>query len=77
MDFDVLRKIIAEVLDTDEDSITLDTQFVEDLGADSLDIFQIIIGVEEELDIEINTDELEKISTVGQALELIKNTVGE
>ena len=76
MEFETLKKIIAEVLNVDEAEITKDTTFIDDLGADSLDVFQIIMGVEEELDIEVNSDEAEKIATVGDAVELIKKTIG-
>lgn len=76
MELDLLKKVIAEVLNVDEDEITTNTTFVDDLGADSLDVFQIIMGVEEELDIEVNVEEAEKIVTVGDAVELIKKTVG-
>ncbi len=76
MEFDVLTRVIAEVLGVDQGEITLDTTFIDDLGADSLDVFQIIMGVEEELHIEVDTDEAEKIKTVGDAVELIKKTVG-
>ena len=54
----------------------MDTTFVEDLGADSLDIFQIIMGIEEEFDIEIPTEQVEKIVSVGDAVEEIKNLIG-
>ena len=77
MEFKILKKIIAEVLSVDEAEITMDTTFIDDLGADSLDVFQIIMGVEEELDIEVNSDDAEKIVTVGDAVELIKQTVGQ
>ena len=53
MEFEKLKDIIAEVLNVDVGEITMDTTFVDDLGADSLDIFQIIMGLEEEIDIEI------------------------
>ena len=76
MEFETLKKIIAEVLNVDEAEITKDTTFIDDLGADSLDVFQIIMGVEEELDIEVNSDDAEKIVTVGDAVELIKKTIG-
>ena len=76
MELEMLRKVIAEVLNVDQAEITMDTTFVEDLGADSLDVFQIIMGIEEELDIEVNVEEAEKIVTVGDAVELIKKTVG-
>ena len=75
MEFEKLKNIIAEVLNVDADEITMDTTFVEDLGADSLDIFQIIMGIEEEFDIEIPSEEAEKIVTVGDAVEQIKNAV--
>jgi acyl carrier protein len=76
MEFETLKKIIAEVLNVDEAEITKETTFIDDLGADSLDVFQIIMGVEEELDIEVNSDDAEKIVTVGDAVDLIKKTVG-
>lgn len=76
MEFDILKKVIAEVLNVDQAEITMDTTFVDDLGADSLDVFQIIMGVEEELDVEVNSDEAEGIVTVGDAVELIKKTIG-
>lgn len=73
MEFEKLKQIIADVLNVDADEITMDTTFVDDLGADSLDIFQIIMGLEEEFDIEIANEEAEKIITVGDAVEQIKN----
>ena len=53
MEFEKIQQIIAEVLNIDPQEITMDTTFVDDLGADSLDVFQIIMGIEEEFDIEI------------------------
>jgi len=76
MEFDLLKKVIAEVLNVDENEITMSTTFVDDLGADSLDVFQIIMGIEEELDIEIDTQQAEKIVSVEDAVELLKKTVG-
>lgn len=75
MEFEKLKKIIAEVLNVDEEEITMETTFVDDLGADSLDIFQIIMGLEEEFDIEIANEEAEKIVTVADAVEQIKNAL--
>lgn len=75
MEFEKLQKIIAEVLNVDADEITPDTTFVDDLGADSLDVFQIIMGIEEEFDIEIPNEEVEKIVSVGDAVEAIKSTL--
>ena len=75
MEFEKLQEIIAEVLNVDPEEITMDTTFVDDLGADSLDVFQIIRGIEEEFDIEISNEDAEKIVTVGDAVEQIKNAV--
>ncbi len=75
MEFEKLQQIIAEVLSIDPEEITLNTTFVDDLGADSLDVFQIVMGIEEEFDIEIPTDAAEKIVTVGDAVEQIKNAL--
>lgn len=75
MEFEKLKKIIAEVLNVEEDEISLETTFVYDLGADSLDIFQIIMGIEEEFDIEIANEDAEKIVTVNDAVEQIKNAI--
>ena len=72
MELEKLKKIIVEVLSVDEKEITLDTTFVDDLGADSLDIFQIIMGIEEEFGIQVPTDEAQSIVTVGDAYEKIK-----
>ena len=74
MEFEALQKIIAEVLNVAPDEITMNTTFVDDLGADSLDIFQIIMGIEEEFDIEIPNEEAEKIISVGDAVEQIKSS---
>jgi len=72
MEFEKLVKIIAEVLNVDPDEITMETTFVDDLGADSLDVFQIIMGIEEEFDIEIGNEDAENIVTVADAVEQIK-----
>ena len=75
MEFEKLKKIIVEVLNIEEDEIQEDKTFIDDLGADSLDIFQIIMGIEEEFDIEIPTEEAEKIHAVGDAVEKIKSAI--
>lgn len=75
MEFEKLQGIIAEVLNIEADDVTLATTFVDDLGADSLDIFQIIMAIEEEFDIEIPTEEAEKIVSVGDAVDQIKNAL--
>ena len=76
MELEKLQKIIAEVLNVDAQEVTMDTTFVEDLGADSLDIFQIIMGIEEEFDIEMPSEEVEQIVSVGVAVEEIKKLIG-
>ena len=75
MEFEKFQKIISEVLNVDADEITMDTTFVDDLGADSLDVFQIIMGIEEEFDIEIANEEAENIVTVADAVEQIKEAL--
>ena len=72
MELEKIKAIIAEVLNIDADSITEDTTFVDDLGADSLDIFQIIMGIEEEYDIELDNESVEQIQTVGDAVGAIR-----
>ena len=73
MEFEKLKQIIVEVLNVDESEITMETTFIDDLGADSLDVFQIIMGLEEEFDIEIPTEVAEQIVSVSDAVEQIKN----
>ena len=77
MEFEKLRDIIVEVLNVDENEVTMESTFIDDLGADSLDVFQIFMGIEEEFDIEIPNEEAEKIVTVGDAVEQIKKAVSE
>ncbi len=75
MEFEKLQNIISEVLNIDASEITMDTTFTDDLGADSLDVFQIIMGIEEEFDIQIDNEEAENIVSVGDAVEQIKNAI--
>ena len=75
MEFEKLKKIIAVVLNVDPDEITMETTFQDDLGADSLDVYQIIMGIEEEFDIEIPAESAEQVTTVEEAVEMIKNAV--
>ena len=75
MEFEKLKKIIAEVLNVDPDEITMETTFQDDLGADSLDVYQIIMGIEEEFDIEIPAETAEQVTTVEDAIQMIKNAV--
>ena len=75
MEFEKLKSIIADVLSVDPDEITMDTTFTDDLGADSLDVYQIIMGIEEEFDIEVAPEKAEKITTVEEAVDMIKSAV--
>ena len=75
MEFEKLKKIIAEVLNVDPEEITPDSTFMDDLGADSLDVYQIIMGIEEEFDIEVAPEKAEKITTGEEAVEMIKSAV--
>ena len=72
MEFEKLKEIIIDVLNVSDEDIKMETTFVDDLGADSLDIFQIIMGLEEEFDIEIAPEKAENVKTVEEALDLIK-----
>lgn len=75
MELEKLQQIIAEVLNVDASEVMPGTTFTEDLGADSLDLYQIILGVEEAFDIEIPQEEAEKIVTVADAIDLIQRVV--
>lgn len=75
MEFTKLKEVIADVLNVDPNEVTLETTFTEDLGADSLDVFQIVMGIEEAFEIEIPAEKVEHITTVGEAVELIKGSM--
>ena len=75
MELEKLQQIIAEVLNVDASEVMPGTTFTEDLGADSLDLYQIILGVEDGFDIEIPQEEAEKIVTVADAIDLIQRVV--
>ena len=75
MEFDKLKKAIADVLNVDTEEITMETTFMEDLGADSLDIFQIVMAIEEEFNMEIPAEKVECITTVEEAVNLIRNSI--
>ena len=70
-----MKKLIAEELNCDESEITAETNFKDDLGADSLDLFELVMALEEEYDIEIPAEEAENITTVEEAVEMIKNAI--
>lgn len=72
MEYDALKKVTANILGMDPNEIEMDMEFFTDLGADSLDMYQIVMGVEEELGITIPVESLQNITTVREAVELIK-----
>ena len=69
--FDKLKEIIADKLSVNEDEITMESTFIDDLGADSLDIVELIIALEEELEMEIPDEDAEGFKTVGDVVEYI------
>ncbi|MDR1875004.1 MAG: acyl carrier protein [Synergistaceae bacterium] len=71
-----LKEIIVDRLDVEEDQIVPEASFVEDLGADSLDIVELIMGIEEEFDIEIPDEDAEKLSSVGEAMNYTLSKIG-
>ena len=73
MEYEALRKVTAAILGMDPEEIRPDMTFLTDLGADSLDVYQIVMGVEEELGITIPAEKVEKIETVQEAVDLIKS----
>lgn len=72
-EFERVKNVIVDQLSVDAEEITLEASFVDDLGADSLDVVELIMGLETEFDIEIPDEDAEKISTVGDAVEYIKS----
>ena len=77
MEFEKLQEIVSDVLNVNKDEITMESTFVDDLGADSLDVFQIVMGIEEEFDIQIEAEEAEHIVSVEDAVEAIKKKLAE
>ena len=73
MIFEKVQEKVAEQLGVDADEVSLESSFIDDLGADSLDIVELLMALEEEFDIEIPDEEAEKLSTVGDVVDYIKN----
>ncbi len=73
MVFEKIKAILAEKFDEDEDSITVDTNLAEDLGADSLDLTDILMAIEDEFEVEIPDEDIENIKTVGDIVDYIEN----
>ena len=72
-----VKKIVVEQLGVEEDQVTADASFVDDLGADSLDTVELVMALEEEFDCEIPDEEAEKITTIQQAIDYIKSHSAE
>lgn len=75
MVFEKMKKILAEQLDADADSITLDTDIQDDLGADSLDVVEMLMSIEDEFSIEIPDEKIEGLKTVGQVVDYIQENM--
>ena len=75
MELEKLKEAIADILSVDPNEVTEETTFTEDLGADSLDVYQIVMKIEEAVEIEIPAEAIQEISTVGEAVELIRNSI--
>ena len=73
MIFEKVKGIVAEQLGVEEDDVAMESSFIDDLGADSLDIVELIMALEEEFDLEIPDEEAERITTVADVVEYIKN----
>ena len=73
MEFEKLKGIIADVLNVDENEITMETTFVDDLGADSLDLFELVMALEDEYNIEIPAEELTELNTVGDVIDYLRD----
>ena len=71
-----LKELVMDRLNVEEDQIKPDASFVEDLGADSLDIVELIMGIEEEFDVEIPDEDADKLTNVGEALTYVKQKLG-
>ncbi len=72
-EFERVKNVIVDQLSVDAEEVTMEASFVDDLGADSLDVVELIMGLETEFDIEIPDEDAEKISTVGDAVDYIKS----
>ena len=74
-EFERIKKIVADVLNVDPEEITEKTTFEEDLGADSLDMYQILLGLEEEFGVEVDLDKVKDIKTAGEALQVVRQAI--
>lgn len=77
MVFEKIRDIIVEQLDADENNVTMDSSIIDDLGADSLDVVDLVMSIEEEFDVEIPDEEVENIKTVGDIVKYVETATNE
>ncbi len=75
MVFEKIKKMLAEQLDADEDDMTMDTNIAKDLDADSLDVVELLMTIEDEFNVEIPDEEIENIKTIGDLTEYIQNNI--
>ena len=75
MVFEKIKKMLAEQLDADEDALTLETRIGEDLSADSLDVVELLMCIEDEFEVEIPDEEIENIKTIGDLVDYIQNNM--
>lgn len=75
MVFDKIKDIIVDQLDVDEDKVTMEASITEDLGADSLDVVDLVMSLEEEFDVEIPDDAVENVKTVGDIVKYVEDNI--
>ena len=75
MVFEKIKELLAEQLDAEKDEMTMDTNIAKDLGADSLDVVELLMSIEDEFDVEIPDEEIENIKTIGDLVEYIQNNM--
>ncbi len=75
MVFEKIKNILAEQLDADVDEMTMETNIAKDLGADSLDVVELLMSIEDEFEVEIPDEEIENIKTIGDLTEYIQNNM--
>ena len=75
MVFDKIKKMLADQLDADAEEMTMETDIADDLGADSLDVVELLMSIEDEFDVEIPDEEIENLKTIGDVVEYIQNNM--
>lgn len=75
MVFEKIKTILADQLDVDAEEMSLDTKIADDLGADSLDVVELLMSIEDEFEVEIPDEEIEKLKTIGDVVEYIQNNM--